>query len=107
MRKTKTNISDHEQWVFPCRDGNSTKEALRCLLNAIAARSSIITPDSDAPANPVNKKQQKKQPKLKHLDGEEAMQQFLVKLEKWLTDWRIAINVDKNTSHCFQEMGRH
>ncbi|GFU60825.1 RNA-directed DNA polymerase from mobile element jockey, partial [Trichonephila clavipes] len=34
-----------------------------------------------------------------------TMQQFLVKLEKWLTDWRIAINVDKTQAIVFRKWG--
>ncbi|GFU21191.1 RNA-directed DNA polymerase from mobile element jockey [Trichonephila clavipes] len=33
------------------------------------------------------------------------MQQFLVKLEKWLTDWRIAINVEKTQAIVFRKWG--
>ncbi|GFX52835.1 RNA-directed DNA polymerase from mobile element jockey [Trichonephila clavipes] len=34
-----------------------------------------------------------------------AMQHFLVKLEKWLTDWRIAINVEKTQAIVFRKWG--
>ncbi|GFU07187.1 RNA-directed DNA polymerase from mobile element jockey [Trichonephila clavipes] len=34
-----------------------------------------------------------------------TMQQFLVKLEKWLTDWRIAINVEKTQAIVFRKWG--
>ncbi|GFS48831.1 RNA-directed DNA polymerase from mobile element jockey [Trichonephila clavipes] len=34
-----------------------------------------------------------------------TMQQFLVKLEKWLTDWRIAINVEKTQTIVFRKWG--
>ncbi|GFV40387.1 RNA-directed DNA polymerase from mobile element jockey [Trichonephila clavipes] len=33
------------------------------------------------------------------------MQHFLVKLEKWLTDWRIAINVEKTQAIVFRKWG--
>ncbi|GFX28311.1 RNA-directed DNA polymerase from mobile element jockey [Trichonephila clavipes] len=34
-----------------------------------------------------------------------TMQHFLVKLEKWLTDWRIAINVEKTQAIFFRKWG--
>ncbi|GFS77097.1 RNA-directed DNA polymerase from mobile element jockey [Trichonephila clavipes] len=34
-----------------------------------------------------------------------TMQHFLVKLEKWLTDWRIAINVEKTQAIVFRKWG--
>ncbi|GFT97986.1 RNA-directed DNA polymerase from mobile element jockey, partial [Trichonephila clavipes] len=34
-----------------------------------------------------------------------TMQNFLVKLEKWLTDWRIAINVEKTQAIVFRKWG--
>ncbi|GFT43882.1 hypothetical protein TNCV_4569141 [Trichonephila clavipes] len=34
-----------------------------------------------------------------------TMQHFLVKLEKWLTDWRIVINVEKTQAIVFRKWG--